>query len=815
MTLYILKYNNYYNRIVKSFDTMEEYEPYVTYTLQATNFNPNDGVDTQHVFGVGEYDGTGDYLIALDEDGNIASRWFIIDTVRTRAGQYQVTLHRDLVVDYTNVITNSPMYIEKATLTDSDPMIWNNEGVSVNQIKTNEYTLQDDSRCAWIVGYMNRDDDGGDLTVEYSNPEVNVILPEGTSIYDYVSQFESYKLKSTSLQFEFGLKNNKLFSGHIATYNNNNWSITGIGRTVYEQTFPFIWRSDIYISQSISIDRLKETLDAIPKDILNSVLPMYINTGHTFNYLNYEEALKQNGKIVQTSDGKQYKLSVKEESTDYVREKIPDITSIDSQQGLPTYMMNKMKPLNKGTPSFNMYWTEEKVTVTYTPASYVTSTVTIPTSNSRAHLNDAPYDMFCIPYSEEGLSFSIIDSSGKYNASGISIAKDGALSVAQSIGEKMGKGKVYDIQLLPYCPLEGWYIDNGVFTKRVSRISETGKGGYVSSEVFYDTNSSIIVFFSTSSSGSYNSEQIHVINSQTNEELTLPLPIENKKLTNECDIYRLCSPNYNGQFQFNSSKIGGISGFNVDYTYVPHSPYIKISPNFGGLYGQDFDDSRGLICQGDFSISYLSDAWETYKVQNKNYLNIFNRQVENMEVTQDVQRKQQVFNAVTGSISGGISGAMAGSAAGPYGAIAGAVVGTAASSIGGALDVKYGDILRNEALDYTKDMFNYQLDNIKALPDSLANVTAFTKNNKIFPILEYYTCTEEEKLAIANKIAYNGMTVMRIGKISDFISNTWSYKDITSKNYIKGQLIRFNDDGEDYHIVKSIANELYKGVYLT
>jgi hypothetical protein len=86
MTLYILKYNNYYNRLVKSFDTMDEYEPYITYTLQTTNFNPSDGVDTQHVFGVGEYDGTGDYLIALDEDGSIVSRWFIIDSVRTRAG---------------------------------------------------------------------------------------------------------------------------------------------------------------------------------------------------------------------------------------------------------------------------------------------------------------------------------------------------------------------------------------------------------------------------------------------------------------------------------------------------------------------------------------------------------------------------------------------------------------------------------------------------------------------------------------------------------------------------------------------------------
>ena len=92
MTLYILKYNNYYNRLVKSESTIDEYKQYLIYpqteigVIQSVNFNPNDGVDTQHVIGVGEYDGTGDYLIAVDEDGEIVSRWFIIDTVRTRAG---------------------------------------------------------------------------------------------------------------------------------------------------------------------------------------------------------------------------------------------------------------------------------------------------------------------------------------------------------------------------------------------------------------------------------------------------------------------------------------------------------------------------------------------------------------------------------------------------------------------------------------------------------------------------------------------------------------------------------------------------------
>ena len=69
MTIYVLSgFNNYYNRIVKKFDTIEEYMPYVLHTQNNYNFVPNDGVNTQVVLGsnVNTYDGTGDYLIVTE-----------------------------------------------------------------------------------------------------------------------------------------------------------------------------------------------------------------------------------------------------------------------------------------------------------------------------------------------------------------------------------------------------------------------------------------------------------------------------------------------------------------------------------------------------------------------------------------------------------------------------------------------------------------------------------------------------------------------------------------------------------------------------
>jgi hypothetical protein len=61
------------------------------------------------------------------------------------------------------------------------------------------------------------------------------------------------------------------------------------------------------------------------------------------------------------------------------------------------------------------------------------------------------------------------------------------------------------------------------------------------------------------------------------------------------------------------------------------------------------------------------------------------------------------------------------------------------------------------------------------------------------------------------------MSVGVIGKLNDYIGNTWSYtinnKTIESKGYIKGKVIRVLDIEEKTSIINAIADEIYKGVY--
>ena len=283
--------------------------------------------------------------------------------------------------------------------------------------------------------------------------------------------------------------------------------------------------------------------------------------------------------------------------------------------------------------------------------------------------------------------------------------------------------------------------------------------------------------------------------------------VTNKKLETICDTYRLCSPNYNGQFEFDLTMNDGIDYFNVDYTYLPYTPYIHINPNFKGLLGKDFDGPRGLIIQGDFSLCYLSDAWVNYVNNNKNYLNVFNRDIANMKVTQEVNRWQQIAGGIAGAAGAGAGiGMLSGSP------IAG-IIGGAVSLAGAGADIALTEKLNTEALNYKTNMFEFQKQNIQAMPSSIAKTTAYTNNNKIFPVLEYYTCTETEKEAVANKIAWNGMTVGVIDQVQNYINNSWSYKFIEDKGYIKGRVIRIDGIQDDFHLLTAISDEMFKGGY--
>lgn len=791
LNLYYLHFNNYYNRIIKRFNTLSEYlvSPYYDGVVtENAAFNPNDSVETTMIINQADFDY--DYMVA-GTTTNIVSRWFVMEAIRKRNGQYELKLRRDMMSDSYDQVIDAPAFIEKATLSQGDPMIFNKEDMTFNQIKTSETLLKDETGCAWVVGYIPSD--------AFKNGESipSSILLEGTADYEY-STLNDFPLKDI-LNIDYNGLPNALDYQTMIDIGSNTYITSFNATTGDTHCFPSGGASNgYYITNVINIDELKQSLKdrfysksswTGAASTMNSMLYQYSNySGNDYN-ITFSDIVEFIGKTVKIGSD-YFKVNVNKSSVYINWVDIPASSSMTLDYWIPNLTLSYQGAVPsgydysvEGTPNnntFRVFYTYYKYNVSLEQVT-INATLSISGEAKRYHLADAPYDMFCIPYSND-LEMTYRDPSN--GSSKTMIANQSlAVNMAVEISRKLGDAAIYDLQLLPYCPV---------------RYCIQSDGSFDASALYIDNNTSHVDFIKDSSNKNIGMV-FWATHSAFSFDINESITVSNNKLSNECDMYRLCSPNYNGQFEFSAAKNGGVNYFNVDCTYKPFDPYIHINPNFGNLYGQDFNDARGLICNGDFSLPQLSNAWANYQLNNKNYQDIFNRQIQNMEVNNAIQNTKSIVSAATGIIGGIVGGAVTGG-------VAGGIAGGIASAIGGAADVGLQIAGQQEAIDYTKDQFGYQLGNIQAIPSNITKTTAFTYNNKIFPIIEYYTCTDTEKIALENKLKYNGMTVMRIGTIREFLQNDISY--------IKGKFIRLLEVLEDFHYVNELANEFNKGVFI-
>ena len=156
----------------------------------------------------------------------------------------------------------------------------------------------------------------------------------------------------------------------------------------------------------------------------------------------------------------------------------------------------------------------------------------------------------------------------------------------------------------------------------------------------------------------------HKISQDIIENLAFGFDAMNVKIKSQTELVRLVSPNYASFFDINVQYNKGINYFNIDCFYKPYQPYIHVNPDFNGLYGKAFDDVRGLICGGDFSITLTNDAWSTYQLNNKNYQAIFDRNMQSLELNNSVQKMNDIATTFAGTLQGAAAGGGSGGAFG-------------------------------------------------------------------------------------------------------------------------------------------------------
>lgn len=810
MNLYIYSYNNYYNRIVKKEGNLiTDYIDFLHYgPLQGVyGFTPGDGVNTKQIIGsnVAMYDGKGDYLIAHNPNTDeIDSRWFIIDVNRTRNGQWELTLHRDLVVDYYDLIIDSPMFIEKATLAANSPFIFNSENVQLNEIKKAEYLLENNLKTPWVVAYLSRKDGEGNYNSFSGEFVYNNMPVEPTYEFESLSEYDFYNLFNT----DYNLADDITFwcdyyhpSASRIKYCYVSLSKPGTFVGNYASAYSPGYENWPIREEGVVL-KLPNAISAY-----NSLLNAYNTYSTIINGVPYNTLTG-----VGTTDG----LNILANEIGKTIKVGDTLYRITGEIGIADYKFDSQFKITQGTTLYNEMLNKVVIPcgLTTTSSTVLSAQVKVPFEMTKIRLSyeaiqpektiaynfnynngavttDAVYEIIATPLYNK--TFSV--------GSGASITSQGSFGLQwfQALAQD-NNTKVYDVQIVPYISIDDLDISSYEY------VTAYKKG--TSTEIY-----ALAIKLPQSS--------FNLLLSKPNA-ATLH---SNVKIGSETELWRLTSPNGIGSFDFNPYKNNGWNFIEVDCTLLPINPYIKINPLFNpnGLYGGDYNDYRGLICNGDFSVALTSSEWQTYQQQNKNFQAVFDREIQTMEFKNRLGKTQDIASAIAGSFTGIASGALTGAVVGGgIGAIPGAIAGGIASAAGGIADVSINEQLRNEALDYTKDMFGLNLGNIKARANTLTKSTSYNINNKYFPYIEFFTCTEEEKRALANKIAYNGMSLGIIGKMTDYINNFWSYGDIESQGYIKGQLIKLEFPinhkkqlhSEDFHVINAISNELYKGVYI-
>lgn len=849
-------FNNYFDRKIIHYDRplaiiYDDRAPYVRdasgYEYKSEiNFNPADGINAELVVSFDEggniSNGLPNYLITYYTTKTpapggmwfytytVVTRWFITDAVRLRGYQYRLILRRDVIADHYDDVVNMPAYVLKANLPESDIRIVNDEGLNLNKIKINEIEIPEAfkqgtaprtgwARTNWIVGYMENST-SGKITGRartapaeyYTYSDIanamgglvtagDIINAVNGSI-NFISQIPpifGFRIRRTSQIFyrscDFFGVGLDITSIKAATAYGYGYNMTPLGEV--SSIDDSIASLQTYLNTQTADDFMQGVNDS------NSLgLKMFLNSQQIIleNF---------NGKYL-IDGGNYYKIKITPLASNIqVTENVSRASSTLLSNTTSALGITDLDPQGIGEYSLSFVYNSFMITLEQFDGTAIE--VDIPATHNV--LSDAPYSMFMIPVNKISLAKSpVVDVT--------TVTGDDILEFASNIAEQLGS-KLIDMQLLPYFAGTPKLASNSVDNINATWIYFTGSGD-IASVMFFPTVSTFKKIL-------YGND----FDYETGENIYAPiLKANDLKLESQTDLYRVVSPNYAGAFEFNLAKNGGfIEYWVIDCTYKPFNPYIKIAPQFSGLYGTNYNDQRGLVCGGDFSLPIMTDQWINYQINNKNYATVFARDIQNLDFKQAQEERLNGLNMITGAGVGTIGGAVAGGKlGGPYGAIAGAVVGAAGSTIGGAMDLEMARERRAEERDYIIDRFNLNLANIRALPDTLAKNSSINANTRPFPIIEKYTCTETEKQALINKIKYDGMTVNSIGRIIDFqgINNQFTlgtYTDAdntTTKylNYFKGQLIMgVNNESaeniaEDTHYLNALYEELLKGVYI-
>ena len=764
--LFLLNYNNYYNRLIKKLNTLDDYllaDPDY-YKIESVNFLSTDEVNANAIinvvdlaFNMNNYN----YMISQREDSTEFDRWFITKIENVRGCQFKLILRRDLISENWDNLNASALLINKGYCDISNPQFFNKEPISVTEMPINQTYLKDSSGVSWLVAYLPKIafDVGTETTTTIVDGET---VTTTTHWYDKSVEFQSstltpdYTMSIAEMNALIGYDKSVIGNEDVyLNYNlyNTKYTMDKMRMNLFTKTIKFVSNPSLF-SDSVYItagDSFKGSyvrmLESLVSDLGNKFMSVY----------SYNNILsKYNHRIIQVGN-------------DYYQINI-SLTAGSEQSGDLSNSSNTTLYLNSSyggvlhTSSSNFFsynYIPSKINIYYSPIQTTPGSFYYKTT--RNNTNGGSYDCIAVPYKDEFGNGATVN--GLYHD------PETMMCFMSQLSASWGTEVVYDVQCLPYRPTIN--TTNPVLDVDYGYIWKSGTKtpmGYV----YY----------------------VKDVNRTFN--IDLPIESSNNKADYLTKHYKLIGGNYNSSFDLKVYENNGIDYFNVDMTLLPYNPWIKINPNFKYLNGKDFNDATGLVLSGNFSISMLTNSFAEYQYNNSNYEAIFNAQMDYTEYQQKMNMIGSTISGVANAVGTGIG--VAKLMGGPLGIASGVL-----SAGAGIADLAVQNKINNKQNEYTKQQYELNLGNIKSKPTTLSKVTALNINTKMFPYIEEYGCTDIEYEQVSKYLEFNGMSIGTVGDLETYLNPNY---------YFSAQVIRFKDITCNNYILGEINNELQQGFYI-
>lgn len=718
----------------------------------------------------------------FDEESN--RRWYVSGITQLRTGKFQISLIRDIISEGNLEWKNEQAYISAGTAPSINYNKYKTWGLPFTNTKINEAPLTINGQPSYFVFYTNTQtiSDTGVIT-ESDLKLSSTSVPSGIQFdeeLDSITDYSNYAYINNGdtptnnlLYLDSGNSARFLLGGRSATNSNKTqlayFAVNEDGNLqrnsyYYEDNslFPYFYPLLIMGAGPFFYPY---SLETIVKEYSQDLGQLAINLQHDLTIREaenigakqiidrdkYYELNADVGKVfLDKSTNKLYKLNRKEMSivTDYdLRLLNSDILSQNFVSGVRTLIGNNnvifvddnnisfiREPL-EGDHTLIYYFTEIESITTF-DFTFTSNVLKLPKSAVR-----------CVNISSAG--------------SGVEDAELGQALMQMSANVanlNNDTGQIIDIQYLPF----------SVATQANENIKVNNK--------------SIVAQF-------LNLDDYYFSVSQQ--------PLSN--INKETDTIKLVSPSRATQFVWSPYNNDGNMNFNIKATIRPFSTVIYIRPQTTGLLMYNFDDKNCLIIEEDFSLTQLSSEWSQYVRQNRNYNNTFNREIQGREVERTWERRVERAQAKSDEWTArNISAQKAQAYTGNLpiiSNIAGAI-GTAwkdsAYMEAAQLDREYNEAMYQESLSLAKDMFNYQLDNIKSQPTMPSKITTIDCKFLGYVYIEYYSTNPTEKQAIENYYYYNGNRIDDYGTFNDYWGNFVRGKIIISEHYTQPELNELN-----------------------